>query len=101
MYIVHISFLLSSFLTQMDAESISAVERLIRNAIFDGNAQFAESFLSQKIPLPACKPGEVYECVEGYWMLRGPLAPHKQTHYILTPTVVTHLKTLARILSLG
>ncbi|KAM7344790.1 midasin [Cochliomyia hominivorax] len=82
-----------SFLTQLDPQSHSVVQHLIKEALLSN----PKSTLQMTIP----KPGEEYLNFEGYWIEKGPKELQDCSSYILTESVKENLKDLARIISIG
>lgn len=84
-----------SFLTQLDRKSHPVVEGLIcKHVIGKGKLK---GLLKQEVPAPSGKHLQF----EGYWLKRGTKEPEVPEGYVLTPSVRTNLRDLARVVSAG
>ncbi|XP_017784384.1 PREDICTED: midasin [Nicrophorus vespilloides] len=86
-----------SFLTQLDANSYKAVEKMIVKYIIGGQKDL-KAILKGPIREPSVGN---YLQFEGYWVLKGSLEPTVADDYILTDSVRNNLKDLVRIVSIG
>uniref|UniRef100_A0A1A9WWJ4 Midasin n=1 Tax=Glossina brevipalpis TaxID=37001 RepID=A0A1A9WWJ4_9MUSC len=82
-----------SFLTQLDPSSHSVVQQLIQSIMLSNT----KAILKQEIP----KPNDSCLNFEGYWIQKGPKELQECSNYILTDSVRSNLKDLARIVSIG
>ena len=89
-----------SFLTQLNRSSYPEVDKLIRSHIFSKSAK-VDALLQR--PLTEPQDGSQYVLVEGYWIARGtdPIAADQSSDYILTESVRSNLRDLARVVSAG
>ncbi|XP_046836565.1 midasin isoform X1 [Vespa crabro] len=88
-----------SFLTQLNYDSHPIVEKMISSAILDNKN--LKAILGCPISKPKYGNDEDYIYFEGYWIVKGTLAPKSPNNYILTKTVRRNLKDLVRVVSIG
>ncbi|KAI6654086.1 Midasin [Oopsacas minuta] len=82
-----------SFLTQLNRESYTLVEKLAQKLIIKDSL----SILKQKIPKP--KDDHNYTNILGYWIRKGNLEIKSLESYVITPAIAKNLKDIARIAS--
>ena len=85
-----------SFLTQLDRSSYPKVEILLRKHILGDEKRKVPASGSLQAPIGV----KSIEC-QGYWITAGDVEPNEPKNYILTDSVKTNLKDLARIVSAG
>ena len=82
-----------SFLTQLNQESYTLVEKLAQKVILKNSL----SVLKQKIPKP--RDEYIYTNILGYWIQKGNLEIQTPRNYVITPAIAKNLKDIARIAS--
>ena len=82
-----------SFLTQLNQESYTVVEKLVQKVILQNSL----SVLKQKIPKP--RDEYIYTNILGYWIQKGNSEIRTPQTYVITPAIAKNLKDIARIAS--